>query len=73
MTPKVFIYKDGESKGYLSLQLGLSLGFFQNGLHLCSLHDVALDLELAAHKQTLSIGLAGDQGGEIVIGEGEGY
>lgn len=59
-------------EGYLSLQLGLALGLLEDGLHLGGLHDVALDLELATHEQTLSVGLAGDEGLEVLVGEGEG-
>lgn len=55
-----------------SSQLGLSLGLLENRLHLRSLHNVALDLELATHEQTLGVGLAGDEGRKIGIGEGKG-
>ena len=54
-----------------SLQLGLALGLLEDGFHLRSLHDVTLDLELATHEQTLSVGLASNEGSEIGIGEGE--
>jgi hypothetical protein len=53
-------------------QLGLGLGLLQDGLHLGSLHDVALDLELAGHEQALGVGLAADEAGEVGIGQGEG-
>ena len=49
------------------LQLGLALGLLQNGLHLGGLHNVTLDLELAAHEQALSIGLAIHQGLEVRV------
>jgi len=55
-----------------NLQLGLCLSLLEDGLHLCSLHDVSTDLELATHEQPLSIGLAGNEIGEIFIGEDEG-
>jgi hypothetical protein len=55
-----------------SSQLGTALGLLQDRLHLGRLHDVALDLQLAAHEQTLGIGLAGNELGEIGVGEGEG-
>lgn len=55
-----------------SLQLGLGLGLLEDGLHLGSLHDVALDLELAAHEETLGVGLAGDEGTEVLIRKVEG-
>lgn len=35
--------------GY-SLQLGLVLRLLQYRLHFCSLHDISLDFQLAAHK-----------------------
>lgn len=54
------------------LQLGLALSLLEDRLHLGRLHDVALDLELAAHEQTLGVGLAGHEGGEVCVGEGEG-
>ena len=60
-------------KGYLEyLQLGLALSLLEDRLHLGRLHDVALDLELAAHEQTLSVGLASHKGGEVCVREGEG-
>jgi hypothetical protein len=31
------------------------------------------DLQLAAHEQTLSVGLAGNELGKVAIGEGEGH
>lgn len=54
-----------------NLQLGLALGLLEDRFHLGGLHDVALDLELAAHEQTLGIGLAVDELVEIFIGEVE--
>lgn len=54
------------------LQLGLALGLLHDGLHLGRFHDVALDLELAAHEKLLGIGLAGDEIGEVGVGELEG-
>lgn len=52
-------------------QLGPGLGLLQDGVQLGRLHDVALDLELAAHEQTLSVGLAADEGAEVLVGEGK--
>lgn len=60
-------------KGVYNLQLGLgALGLLQNRLHLSRLHDVALDLQLAAHEQTLGVGLSSNKLGEVGIGEVEG-
>lgn len=58
-------------KGIYSLQLGLALGLLEDGLHLGRLHDVTLDLELAAHEQTLGVGLASHELLEVLVGEGE--
>lgn len=55
-----------------SSQLGLGLRLLQDRLHLGRLHDVAADLELAGHEQALGVGLAGDQGAEVLVGEQEG-
>lgn len=54
------------------LKLGLRLGLLEDGLHLGGLHDITLDLQLAAHEQLLRIGLAGDELGEVLVGEVEG-
>ena len=54
-----------------NLQLRLVLGLLEDGLHLGRLHHVALDLELAGHEQALGIGLAGDEVGKVLLGEGE--
>ena len=54
------------------LQLGLGLGLLEDGLHLGGLHNVALDLELTGHEETLGIGLARNEAHEIGIGEGQG-
>lgn len=54
------------------LQLGLALGLLEDGLHLGGLHDIALDLELARHEEALSVGLAGDEAGEVGVGQREG-
>lgn len=59
-----------KKKGYLKLSLALSL--LQHRLHLGSFHDVPLDLQLATHKQTLSVGLAADKGLEVIVGEAQG-
>jgi hypothetical protein len=53
------------------LQLGLCLRLLKHILHLGSLHDIALDLELPAHKQLLCIRLARDQLREILVGQDE--
>lgn len=60
-----------EKKGRVSssLQLGLALGLLEDGLHLGGLHNVALDLKLATHEQALGVGLAADQGAEVLVGE----
>lgn len=56
---------------YFQLQLGLVLGLLQHGVELGRLHDVALDLELAAHEETLSVGLASDELAKVLLGEDE--
>lgn len=59
-------------EGVSNLQLGLALGLLKDRFHLGGLHDVALDLELAAHEQALGIGLAVDELVEVFVGEVEG-
>ena len=59
-----------QKRGYL--KLSLALGLLEDRLHLGSLHDVALDLELAAHEQTLGVGLAFHQALEVGVGEVQG-
>ena len=54
------------------LQLGLRLSLLQDRLHLCRLHDVPPDLQLSGHEESLSIGLARDEVGEVFVGEDEG-
>lgn len=54
------------------LQLSLGLGLLQDRLELGGLHDVALDLELAGHEETLSVGLALGESLEVIVGQGEG-
>lgn len=54
------------------LQLGLGLRLLQHRVQLGRLHDIALDLQLARHEQALRVGLAGDELGEVIIGEGQG-
>lgn len=54
------------------LQLGLRLGLLQDRLHLGRLHDVPPDLQLASHEESLGVGLARDEVGEVFIGEEEG-
>lgn len=50
-----------------NLQLGTTLGLLQDGLHLSRLHDVALNLQLATHEETLGVGLSGDQLSEVLV------
>lgn len=49
------------------LQLGLCLSLLQHGVQLGRLHDVALDLELAAHEEALGIGLALDELAKVLL------
>lgn len=56
----------------IGLQLGcraLALGLLENGVELCGLHHVTLDLELAGHEELLGIGLAVDELLELGVGE----
>lgn len=53
------------------LQLGLCLGLLQHGVQLGRLHDVALDLELAAHEEALGIGLALDELAKVLLREAQ--
>lgn len=59
-------------RAYRFLQLGLGLGLLEDGLHLGSLHDVALDLELAGHEEALGLSLAGDELAKVFVGERQG-
>lgn len=52
-----------------SLELGL--GSLENVLDRSSLHDIALDLELTAHKELLRIGLATHQVGKVLVGKSQ--
>ena len=54
------------------LELGLGLGLLEDGVQLGGLHDIALDLELAGHEETLGVGLAGDESAEVRVGEVQG-
>lgn len=57
---------------HTALQLGLGLLYLrllQHRLQLGRLHDVALDLELAAHKQPLRICLAQHQLAKLLVGK----
>jgi hypothetical protein len=65
-------YPKSHIKNTPRLQLGLGLGLLQHRVKLGRLHDVALDLELAAHEETLSIGLASDELAKVLLGEDEG-
>lgn len=53
----------------IPLQLGLGLGLLQHGVELRSLHDVALDLELSSHEETLGVGLASDELAKVLVRE----
>ena len=55
------------------LQLGLGLGLLQDGVQLGGLHDISLNLKLAAHEQALGVGLAGDELTKVVIRELQGH
>jgi len=50
-----------------NLQLGTTLSLLQDRLHLGRLHDVALNLQLATHEETLGVGLSGDELGEVLV------
>lgn len=52
-----------------SSKLCLCLDLFENRLHLGSLHDISLDLELSTHEQLLRIRFTLDQLAEIRITE----
>lgn len=52
-----------------NLKLSLTLRLLKHRLHLRSLHNIALNLKLSTHEQTLSVGLSRDEGGEVGIGE----
>lgn len=53
------------------LQLSLGLRLLEDRLQLGGLHDVALDLHLAAHEHLLGIRLASDEVTEVLVGEDE--
>lgn len=52
-------------------QLRLDLRLLENGLHLGGLHDIALDLQLPGHEESLCVGLAANKGCEVVVGENQ--
>merc|ERR1719183_2627523 len=54
------------------LPLGLGLGGVEEHLELLREHDVALDLELAAHECLHGVQLASDELDEVVFGDSEG-
>lgn len=54
------------------LQVSLGLGLLHDGVELGGLHDVALDLELAGHEQTLGVGRAIDELAKVFLGEEQG-
>lgn len=54
-----------------NLQLRLCLSLLEDRVELSSLHDIALDLELSAHEQSLRISLASDKAGEVFVGKSE--
>lgn len=58
-------------KSTLQLQLGLVLSLLKHRVKLGRLHNVALNLELAAHEETLSVGLASDELAKVLLGEDE--
>lgn len=53
----------------LNLQLRASLSLLQNRFHLCRLHDITLDLQLAAHEELLCICLSGDELAEVLVAQ----
>lgn len=55
-----------------NLQLGLVLRLLKHRLQLGGLHHIAPDLELSLHEHVLSIRLAGDEFGKVVVAEDEG-
>lgn len=58
----------------VDLQLGLWVGAGrgEDWLELGGLHDISLDLQLAAHEESLCVGLAGNELAEVLVGEREG-
>lgn len=52
---------------YRNLKLCLGLHLLKDRLHLCSLHNIPLDLQLSTHKQLLRIRLSLDQFSKIGI------
>jgi hypothetical protein len=58
-------------KSTLQLQLGLVLSLLKHRIKLGRLHNVALDLELTAHEETLSVSLASDELAKVLLGENE--
>lgn len=56
------------------LQLGLRVvaGRGENWLELGGLHDITLDLQLAAHEESLCVGLAGNELAKVLLRKGEG-
>lgn len=54
-----------------TLQLRLGPGLVENGFQLGSLHNIALDLKLARHKQALGLGLAHNKLAKVFVGETE--
>jgi len=58
-------------KSTLQLQLGLVLSLLKHRVKLGRLHNVALNLELAAHEETLGVGLASDELAKVLLGEDE--
>lgn len=55
------------TKDTLNLQLGVGLGLLQHRVKLGRLHNVAFDLELAAHEKALSVGLASDELAKVLF------
>lgn len=57
--------------GFVYLQLGLWVGTrgSEDRLELGGLHDITLDLQLAAHEESLCVGLAGHQLAKVLLRE----
>lgn len=54
------------------LQLRSRLCLLENRLHLSGLHNIALDLQLSAHKQFLGIRLSADQRAKVLVAKDKG-
>jgi hypothetical protein len=60
--------------GYVcrNVHLQLCLGLSKDGLEAGGLHEISLDLELAAHEESLGLGGTLDELVKVLIGENEG-